>query len=76
MCWMTINCPRCGSESTLEAMTERPVSGPLPMGQFQCPICNYAFQRREVEPGSVYEINGQRLYIPGKIGLVPCEAVL
>ena len=91
MCWMNITCPKCAMESSLEAMTERPVSGILPPGQFQCPICGYAFQRRETTPGHFrqrhqYEyVNDAPVrilrtlepeYIPGKLGLIPCAGVL
>lgn len=72
MCWMNISCPNCGQESTLDDMTRRPVTGWLPPGQFQCPVCGHAFQRREVAPGKI--MNGH--YFPGNIGIVPCEAVL
>jgi hypothetical protein len=57
-------------------MTERPVYGLLPPGQFQCPACGYAFQRREVEPGSTFNYCGLVQYVPGRLALVPCEAVL
>lgn len=76
MPFMNISCPRCAEVSDLDAMTHRPVSGWLPPGQFQCPKCNHAFQRREIEPGHTFEWNGQREYIQGKVGLVPCNAVL
>lgn len=76
MPWMNITCPRCGVESSIEDMTHRPVSGWLPPGQFQCPACNHAFQRREIEKGSSFEYQGATEYIHGKIGLVPCSPVL
>lgn len=73
---MNVTCGRCGCEDSIEAWTERPVTGRLPQGQFQCPRCGFAFKRKEVEPGSWFEWQGQRQYIPGKIGLVPCESVM
>jgi len=76
MCFMNIGCPKCGKTSTLESFTERPISGYLPPGQFQCPLCGYAFQRREVEPGKIIVSAGVIISLPGKIELVPCEAVL
>ncbi len=76
MPWMNISCGKCGHVAGFEAWTSAPVSGELPRGHFQCPKCRYAFERKEVEPGEVFESGGQRMYIPGKIGLVPVASVL
>lgn len=76
MCWMTITCPKCAKESSLDDMTYRPLTGWLPPGQFQCPHCNHAFQRKEVTAGHTFIHRGEVDYIPGNIGLVPCDAVL
>jgi hypothetical protein len=74
--WMTISCPKCGGVHDVEAWTRRPVTGDLPPGQFQCPGCGFAFQRREVEPGRKFTAGGRTVYIPGKLALVPCAGVL
>jgi len=42
---VTITCGHCGKTSGFDRWTVRPVSGPLPKGQFQCPECGYAFVR-------------------------------
>jgi hypothetical protein len=80
MPWMTITCPQCQCEATLDEMTIRPVSGLLPPGQFQCPHCNQAFQRREIQKGTWNRGSGRDAgldyYVPGKIGLVPCQGRL
>lgn len=76
MCWMTITCPKCSAESSLDDMTRRPISGFLPPGQFQCPLCSYAFQRRMVSPGHSFMYQGEPDYMRGEIGLVPCQATL
>lgn len=74
---ITVTCPNCAQASTLDAFTTRHITGQLPPGQYQCPLCNYAFQRREVTKGEVWTArNGERLYIPGKLALVPCAARL
>lgn len=70
---MMITCGKCGGVDSIENWTERPVSGPLPKGQFQCPACGLAFQRREVTPGKLLDNGRDRLYLPGKIALVPCQ---
>lgn len=72
MCWMTITCPKCSKESSLDDMTYRPLTGWLPPGQFQCPHCNHAFQRKEVTSGKIMNDH----YFPGEIALVPCVGVL
>jgi ssDNA-binding Zn-finger/Zn-ribbon topoisomerase 1 len=76
MCWMNIVCPKCGEESSLEAMTERTVAGVLPMDHFQCPKCGCAFARKMVEPPQPYTYQGEVHYLPGKMALVPGEALL
>lgn len=73
---MTITCGECGQEAAIDAWTRTPVSGELPRGQYQCPRCGYAFQRREVTPGQVYRLRGELCRIPGKIRLVPCDSRL
>jgi transposase-like protein len=68
-----ITCGQCGEANALEAWTQRPVSGALPVGQFQCPACGYAFQRRETTPGQVWDNGRERFYIPGTIKETACQ---
>lgn len=77
MPWMNISCAKCGKTASLEAWTERPITGPLPPGQFQCPNCQYAFQRHAAGKTTVFTArNGERWAIPEKIELRPCAAVM
>ena len=42
----TISCAKCGGVSPAMQWTAAPVSGDLPSGEFQCPICRAAFRRQ------------------------------
>lgn len=42
----TISCVKCGMVSPAIQWTAAPVSGDLPAGDFQCPICRAAFRRQ------------------------------
>lgn len=72
----TVTCPHCGRDSSLDDMTRTPIGGDLPVGQYQCPHCSFAFQRREASPGQVWRAGKHRMYVPGRLALVPCEARL
>jgi len=75
--YLYITCGRCKKMAPAEVWTAREISGPLPPGQFQCPECGYAFQRREVAPGRTITFgSGETEYLPGRIGLVPCAGRL
>lgn len=39
----TVTCT-CGHTADFDEFTVRPVSGPLPRGQYQCPACNKAWR--------------------------------
>lgn len=74
---MNITCGACGHAASLEAFTERPVSGTLPPGRFQCPKCGYAFERRASGGWKTYKSpNGAVMHVPDRIELVPVAAVL
>jgi hypothetical protein len=74
---VAIRCGHCGRYGSLRAFTDRPVSGPLPIGQFQCPHCCYAFRRCEAGPIQTWVAsNGDRLTFRERIELRPCAAVL
>lgn len=42
----TISCGKCATSSPAIKWTQAPVSGDLPAGEFQCPICRAAFRRQ------------------------------
>lgn len=74
---VSLTCWHCGAEAPLDDFCRTPVGGDLPRGQFQCPKCGNAAQRREVERGETIKgRNGATMYIPGRLALVPCEARL
>ena len=72
MCWMTITCGKCGGSADIEKWTTRPVSGDLPRNVFQCPKCNWAFERKHGK-ATVYP-NG--FILPGPVSLNTVEARL
>lgn len=41
----TITCAHCGVASPALSWCERPISGQLPAGEYQCPTCATAFRR-------------------------------
>lgn len=62
-----IECAICGNSTPLLAWTETEISGPLPVGTYQCPYCCADF-RRQWNPK----------HEPWKTGIecVPTEAML
>lgn len=77
MPWMNISCPKCGQTNSLESWTERTITGPLPIGQYQCPNCQHAFQRRSTGPATMWTApNGNQLFFREKIELRTCSAVM
>lgn len=74
--WITVTCGRCGHQADVDLWTRTTVQGELPPGQFQCPGCRLAFRRKEVEPGRTVRAGAERMYIPGRVALVPCEGRL
>ncbi len=75
---VSITCGHCGKSSDLGRWTERPVSGSLPAGQFQCPECGYAFQRCASGPWKFIRDARGRVVdgCPAVVKLIPCEARL
>lgn len=65
----TITCNKCNVGSPALAWTECPISGDLPPGEFQCPVCGHAFRRQRCEGESYRQINGAWTYAP--IELIP-----
>lgn len=70
---ITITCGRCRVASPALSWTERPISGDLPAGEYQCPSCGYAF-RRVRAPEAMRQIDGEWKYQP--IDLVPIASRL
>lgn len=40
-----IQCGHCGQSAAVDAWCNRPVTGELPHGHYQCPNCQRAFKR-------------------------------
>jgi DNA-directed RNA polymerase subunit RPC12/RpoP len=63
----TITCAKCGQAAPFYQWRETTISGPLPDGEYQCPHCGVAFERRHVRkpyyPHSVVKLQpiGSRL---------------
>ncbi len=75
---VTISCGRCGKVSGFGAWIERPISGLLPPGQFQCPACGAAFRKTARGGWKFIRDAGGRI-IDGyreRVELEPCEARL
>ena len=72
MPWMTITCGKCGGSADIDEFIRTPVFGELPRNVFQCPKCQYAFERRCGKP-TVYTSGWVK---PGPVTLVPIGAVL
>jgi endogenous inhibitor of DNA gyrase (YacG/DUF329 family) len=74
----SITCGQCGKTSDALDWTERPVSGPLPTGTFQCPRCGFAFRRRGAGPVRLFKDSRGRVVdaIHEQIRLEPVQAVM
>lgn len=70
---ITITCGKCRGISPALAWSERPISGDLPRGEYQCPKCGDAFRRERAAEASRFE-NGKWIYSP--INLVPIASRL
>ena len=71
---ITLSC-KCGHVDELDKFCRTTIGGDLPPGQFQCPACNYAWQRRESEH-RIIRAGSECMIVPGKIQLVQTEARL
>ena len=71
-------CGKCGHFDDLDRFASTPILGDLPPGQFQCPACRYAFQRRGA--GQIRTFTDHQGHVcyatPERIELRPCAAVL
>jgi len=70
----TISCHKCGGTSAALKWSETPICGDLPVGQFQCPKCGYAFRRQRFEGDPWRRIDGELQYRP--IDLIPVDSRL
>jgi len=59
--YVKMSCPACGTESPFSAFCETPVSGELPHGDYQCPVCKHAFRRARQEPTHLNQWKSIRL---------------
>lgn len=71
---INITCGECVKASPALNWTERPISGELPPGEFQCPACGYAFRRQRFNGDPLRLIDGEYKYQP--IDLVPIASRL
>lgn len=77
MSFLNITCGKCGHVADFEEWTSRPVAGELPKGQYQCPACKYAFQRRAA--GTLRTLtapNGASMSFLDKVELVPVAPMM
>lgn len=65
----TITCGRCNKTSPALQWSERPISGELPAGEFQCPECDFAFRRQRATGNPFRKVDGEWKYQP--IDLIP-----
>ena len=70
----TITCGKCRQASPALSWTERPISGDLPPGEFQCPQCGDAFRRQRFAGEAFRQVDGVWKYAP--IDLIPIASRL
>ena len=73
---MTITCGNCGAVEDIDKWTVTALGVELPRGQYQCPRCRYAFQRRATGWQTIEDGRGAVLYVEKEIKLVQVEALL
>ena len=62
---VTITC-RCGHNADMGEFCRTPIGGYLPIGQFQCPKCKFAFRGQGREQ-RIFRHGDEVLLDPGKI---------
>lgn len=75
--YMTLSCGKCGHVADIEEFCHTPIMGTLPAGQYQCPACKYAFQRRAA--GTLRTLtapNGASMTFLDKVELVPVAPMM
>jgi hypothetical protein len=68
---MQITCG-CGHTDKFDAFCHTTLSGCLPPGQFQCPGCGDAWQRKESEY-RIIRAGSEAMIIPGRVDIVSIE---
>lgn len=68
----TITAP-CGHTEDFDAFTRAAVSGDLPPGNYQCPVCGFAWAMRHIGQAAVYPSG---LVVPPPLKAIPVEPVL
>jgi hypothetical protein len=71
---MKITC-KCGHTAPFNDFCRSPVYGDLPAGQYQCPGCGFAWQRKESEHRLIWA-GDESLVIPGKMEILTIESRL
>jgi hypothetical protein len=58
---LAISCGKCKGAFAASVWTEREIGGRLPVGEFQCPACGWAFRRVSVRGEIQLKTIGGRL---------------
>jgi len=75
MSGIKISCGRCGQEADIDEWSRTPISGALPLNEYQCPNCKLAFAKKH-EPTEFYGDEYAELAVPGETKLVQVGARL
>lgn len=68
---MQITC-KCGHTADIDKFCRTLISGELPAGQFQCPGCGSAWQRKE-SGHRIIRAGSEAMIIPGWVDVVSIE---
>ena len=71
MGFMQITC-RCGHQADMDEFSRTLISGDLPPGQFQCPSCGVAWQRKE-SGHRIIRAGSEAMIIAGRVDVVLIE---
>ena len=71
---MWITC-KCGHTDEFDRFCQTTMFGALPPGQFQCPACSTAWQRKEGDY-RVITAGDQSMFIAGRVEILTVEARL
>lgn len=66
---------KCGHTAPFDDFCRTLIAGALPAGQYQCPACGFAWQRKESEHRLIWA-GDESLVIPGKMEIVTIESRL
>ncbi len=70
---MLLKCGKCGHEADFFDFCQTPITGELPKGTHQCPVCKRAWRMEKVEEDRHY---ASGLFIPGKRAAVEIPTIL